>query len=376
MNSPERTASPGEAEKLPLPRLSKGLALAVDLDLVRSVSAADRAAGELAGAASMLSGVDGVVHLFALTDAAGQLAFQAEAIDLLDLLEAPLQEADEPPPTGILLASRYAEILAGDPAGLFDQGSMLSLMGRLHRECYHDLTDRAGMVRTGDLPEEPVVPGRRRTEYQPPTGQALKSLLVDLDGFLQENQRLPLLVQAAVMEARWALLQPFREGSGLMQRLLLHLFLRENDVLPLPLCSLGEVYRQHRVEYAFTLRAVESENRWDDWIQFFLRSVTERCRRATGILQAIQTMRRQHREAVRVLPGNTDMALRMLEHLYRQPLVNIQYAADHLDVVFGTANTLLRNMEEAGLVREITGQRRNKRYLYTGYVELFTEEPA
>ena len=376
MSSPERTSLPGDADGLPLPRLTEGIHVAMDLDLVRSLSAADHAAGELNGAVAMLSDADSVVRMFTLTDAVGQLRFQTQRIDLHDLLEYRLQEAAEPPPAELVLASRYAEILAGGPAELFAQGSMLSLMGRLHRECYQDLFDHAGMFRTGDLPEEPAIPGRRRTEYQPPTGQTLQSLLADLDGFLQENQRYPLLVQAAMMEARWALLQPFHEGSGLMQRLLLHLFLRDNRVLHLPLCSLGEVYRQHRVEYAFTLRAVAAENEWGEWIQFFLRSLTERCRRATGILEAIQAMRRKHREAVRVLPGNTEMALRMLEHLYRQPLVNIQYAADHLDVVFGTANTLLRNMEEAGLVREITGQRRNKRYLYADYVELFPEEPA
>lgn len=373
MNSPERTTSPGEPDNLTLPRLSEGLNLVVDLDLSRSLSAADHAAGELNGAAAMLSDVDGVVRLFALTNAADQLAFENRTIDLLDLLEYELQESGEQAPPEVILASGYAELLTSEPEELFSLGSMLSLVGRLHRKCYQDLSDQAGMFRTGQQPAEPVIPGRRRTEYQPPTGQALQSLLVDLDGFLQENQRFPLLVQAAVMEARWALLQPFHQGNGLMQRLLLSLFLRDNRLLHLPLCSLGRVYQQHRVEYAFRLLAVASENDWGEWIQFFLRSLTETCRRVTGILQAIQGMRHKHREAVRVLPGNTEMALQMLEHLYIQPLVNIQYAADHLDVVFGTANSLLRNMEEAGLVREITGQRRNKRYLYSDYLGLFTE---
>ena len=60
--------------------------------------------------------------------------------------------------------------------------------------------------------------------------------------------------------------------------------------------------------------------------------------------------------------------------LFSQPLVHIQYVAKKLDVAFGTANSLVQQFEEMDIVTEVTGQSRNKRYLFADYFYLFFEK--
>jgi hypothetical protein len=60
--------------------------------------------------------------------------------------------------------------------------------------------------------------------------------------------------------------------------------------------------------------------------------------------------------------------------LFNQPLVHIQYVAKKLDVAFGTANSLVQQFEDMDIVTEITGQSRNKRYLFSDYFYLFFEK--
>jgi hypothetical protein len=53
------------------------------------------------------------------------------------------------------------------------------------------------------------------------------------------------------------------------------------------------------------------------------------------------------------------------------PIVNVNFVSSGIGVTFATANKLIGRFEDLGLVREITGQRRSRRFRYEPYLRLF-----
>jgi hypothetical protein len=72
-------------------------------------------------------------------------------------------------------------------------------------------------------------------------------------------------------------------------------------------------------------------------------------------------------------------AIRLLDYLFQRPIINVKSALDHLDVSYVTANGLLRELSDLGVLSEMTGGSRNRVFRFGPYIDLFTdvaEEPA
>lgn len=370
MERSAQSQSRESTERQPRP-IAGGIRLEYTGDLLQALAGAAHALGQVRGASHHITHLMGVRRMFALWNGIRTLENEGIQQSPLEVLEDSLVKTapDSPERTAL---SRYIEIAAGETADEADSPLSLSLLSTLHRECFRGISERAGSIRAEESPEASLIPGRRGKRYTPPQGNELQSLIGDFGVFLEENQDYPALIKAGILEAQWTLLQPFRQGNGLLGQFLMHGFLRMNKLLEPPLCSLSRMWAKHRVEFAFRLQALLLEAEWNEWLQFYLRSLAETCLWSADVLASVAAIYRTHREKIRDLPGSTEKALSLLNYMYIQPLLNIQHCAEYLDVVFGTANSLLHNLEEQGMVSEITGQQRNKRYLYMDYYTLFT----
>ncbi|MEJ7715155.1 MAG: helix-turn-helix domain-containing protein [Thermoleophilaceae bacterium] len=66
-------------------------------------------------------------------------------------------------------------------------------------------------------------------------------------------------------------------------------------------------------------------------------------------------------------------ALRLISLLFARPVVNVKLVQTELGIAWATANKLLGQLEELGVVREITGQKRSRVFRYDPYLDLFNE---
>jgi Fic family protein len=101
-----------------------------------------------------------------------------------------------------------------------------------------------------------------------------------------------------------------------------------------------------------------------------LRGVADTAAEATSTAQRIFELRETHRAQVlgEHLGPN---ALKLLSLMFASPIVNVNVVSERIGVTFATANKLIGRFEELGLVREITGQRRSRRFSYDPYLRLF-----
>jgi Fic family protein len=209
--------------------------------------------------------------------------------------------------------------------------------------------------------------------YVPPPPAELMAMLGDLEKFLNDPGDLPALVHAAVAHAQFETIHPFLDGNGRMGRLLITFMLVCCGVLHRPLLYLSYYLKRHRAEYYDRLTAVRLDGDWEGWLRFFLQGVAETAAEATSTAGMIVALREQHLAQVSSLGGN---GIQMLDHLYRQPLVDINAVVRALSVSFPTANKLAAGFVERGILSEVTGHRRNRIFRYSPYLAMFDDSLA
>jgi Fic family protein len=203
----------------------------------------------------------------------------------------------------------------------------------------------------------------------------LEPMLRDLERFLNAPGDLPVVVQLALAHYQFETLHPFMDGNGRLGRLLITLMLCERRVLPQPLLYLSAFLERRDQDYKDGMLEVSRRGAWTEWVRFFALGVAEQARdaveRASRLLDLWQDYRVRVREA-----SQSSAPLRMVDELFAAPYLTIPHAAQVLGVTFPTAQASVKKLEDLGIVREITGQKRNRIYQAREVLALLDALPA
>jgi Fic family protein len=197
--------------------------------------------------------------------------------------------------------------------------------------------------------------------FVPPPPSEMQDTLDQLDEFLHADTDLPPLVQLALIHYQFETIHPFLDGNGRMGRLLITLFLCQRGILTKPLLYLSAFFEHHRREYYNLLLKVSQQGAWRQWIEFFLRGVTEQSRDAVlraGHLLDLQ----QNYQQTGLRKHLPPTAGQLIELIFIRPVLNIKSAQEFLGVTFPAAQKAIQLLEQEGILAEITGGKRNKTY--------------
>lgn len=142
-----------------------------------------------------------------------------------------------------------------------------------------------------------------------------------------------------------------------------------------PLLYLSHFFKRNRIEYYDRLQDVRTKGDWEGWLKFFLRGVGEVANEATDVARRIIALREQHMLKIRDTMGQrTATATRLLEQLFYHPVITVHLVEEITGLSYANANTLIVDFESLGLLKEISGRKRNRRYAYASYLSLLTDE--
>jgi Fic family protein len=207
--------------------------------------------------------------------------------------------------------------------------------------------------------------------FVPPPVHEMQTAIDNFEKFLHDDS-LPVLIHCGLAHTQFETIHPFLDGNGRVGRLLITFLLCERKVLHRPLLYLSLFLKQNRSEYYDRLTAVRRDGNWEGWLKFFLRGIQEVSQSATETARAIVHLRETHRQLIgEKLAGRAALGIKLLDYLFEQPLVSVALVEQRLECSFVTANRLVEQLAELGLVREITGWQRNRRYRYDPYLSLF-----
>lgn len=133
------------------------------------------------------------------------------------------------------------------------------------------------------------------------------------------------------------------------------------------------IFKRCRSRYYELLQAVRDNGEWEEWLDFFLEGVVEVSNQATETAHAILQLREGHRNAITASLGRSaGNGHKLLEYLYRHPIISVKEAQDVIGTTFPAANEAIGRMVDLDILREITGQARNRKFMYQSYINLFT----
>jgi Fic family protein len=183
---------------------------------------------------------------------------------------------------------------------------------------------------------------------------------------------LPLLIRIGLAHAQFETIHPFLDGNGRIGRLLITFLLCEKDVLQKPVLYLSHYFKRHRGRYYDYLQAVRDEGDWEGWLLFFLRGVFEVSQQATETARRVLSLREHHRQIITDEFGRAaGNGHRVLEHLYQHPIISVTDVQHLIHTSYPAANNLVNQLVTQGVLDEMTGQKRNRRFIYREYIDLF-----
>lgn len=349
-------------------------------DLQAALADASHALGRLDGSVLTLPDQDLFVLMYVRKEAVLSSQIEGTQSSLQDLLEAEARILSPDRPADVGEVINYVHAMN---YGL-ERLATLPVSVRLIREIHERLLKgvRGHRLIPGELRRSQnwIGPGGctlnvNEATFVPPPPDAVPQALGDLERFLHEKDDLPVLVKVGLAHAQFETIHPFLDGNGRVGRLLITFLLCERDLLHKPVLYLSHYFKRHRQEYYDRLQAVRDAGDWEGWLGFFLRGVTDVSTQATETARRILALRERRRDQITQSFGRAaGNGLKVLEQLFRTPIISVKKVQTITKTEFPAANQLVRRLVQLGILKEITGQARNRQFRFEEYVQLFAED--
>jgi Fic family protein len=349
----------------------------IDSEMQRLLSEADRALGRLEGSIQTLPNPDLFVLMYVRKEAVLSSQIEGTQASISDLLKAEAKVFDADAPQDVDEVINYVTAMNHGLARLPD----LPLSVRLIREIHEHLLDgvRGRNLQPGELRRSqnwigPQGSTLMTATFVPPPHQEAANALGELEKFLHQQDHIPPLVKIGLVHAQFETIHPFLDGNGRIGRLLITFFLCQQGILQKPVLYLSHFFKRNRTEYYERLQKIRDEGEWEVWLKFFLKGVASVATQATETARQIVDLREHHRTLITNNFGSAGAnGARLLEHLYKRPTISVNAVKDFLRISYPNANKLVEKFRSSGILFEVTGNARNRQFLYTPYIDLFSK---
>jgi Fic family protein len=262
---------------------------------------------------------------------------------------------------------------------LADLPVSLSLIREIHRALLSGVRgerhEPGAFRRTQNFIGAPRVDSIEQARFVPPPVPEMRQCLDAFEKYLHDDGvEVPLLVQLAVSHYQFEAIHPFRDGNGRVGRLLIPLIMVAQERLDGPFLYLSAYFERNRTKYVDLLLEVSQNGAWLPWIKFFLDGVAisaaEACQQADGLMALRQDYHRRFqtdRSSARII--------RLIDELFQTPSTTINRAARVLELSHQGAANNIHKLEEAGILREITGRKRNQMFLADEILRFMYDRP-
>lgn len=344
-----------------------------DDELQLLLSKADRNLARLDGITTVLPNADLFIAMYVKKEALLSSQIEGTQASLEGVLEF---EADLTPREDVNEIKDVINYIKALNYGM-ERLNELPMSLRLIREIHKNLLEgtRGANRNPGEFREFQNyigAPGASINEaiFVPPPPDMVIPAMEELEKFFHRKYDIPPLVKIALIHAQFETIHPFLDGNGRVGRLLITFYLYWKGILSRPLLYLSFYLKKNRAQYYDLLMKVRKEGAWEDWIKFFLKGISETSQEAANTAREIIKLKD---ELITKLYENSIAsvyAVKLIDLLFEKPVISTKDVVERLKVSTVTANELVRRFVKIGILREITGKQRYKKYIFTDYVEI------
>ena len=346
-------------------------------DLINAISKAGQLLGHLSGLGSKLPNPQRLVRMFLRREAEFSSKIEqthARVQTMLLFEHLPNVEREVP---AVREVDNNFRVLEFAFQALQRAPISLAMIRRMHQ------------VLLDGLAGDQLTPGRTRqrqnwigqsrriedARYVPPPWQEVDACLRDLVDYIRRPGDLPTIVRCAMAHYQFEAIHPFVDGNGRVGRALVLLMLHAEDVLPVPLLNPSAQLERNRRDYYDGLLAVTNRGAWAEWIEFFAVCVAQEAEESCKRLIKLDSLRDAYRSRFNTARTSA-LLMRLIDELFAEPAITLPKAAQLMNISGANAQRLIDKLVNGRILREVTGQRRNRVYVAQEIVDLFATANA
>ncbi len=348
--------------------------LIADAKLQTLLGQADRVLGELNAFSQLVPDIEFFIRTYVVKEATQSSKIEGTQTSIEDAFKSaedllPEKRDDWAEVQNYIHAINYA----------IDSLEKLPLSNRLLKETHAILMDgvRGQTKKPGEfrVSQNWIGVSLKNAVFVPPHHTHVPELMSDLEKFLHDNQiNVPPLIKIAVAHYQFETIHPFLDGNGRLGRLMISLYLASEGLLGRPALYLSDYFERNKTAYVDHLMAVREGHHMREWIVFFLHGIKETAESSISVFREILALKeRIEREVLpRFSHRRQDNAQRLMRYLYERPVLDIKAVCQLLDTVPNTASALVNDLVKYDVLKEVTGQQRNRFFVFYNYLNLFT----
>lgn len=208
--------------------------------------------------------------------------------------------------------------------------------------------------------------------FIPPVHNSLAELMSDLEKFAHnEEYYFPDLLKIALIHYQFETIHPFLDGNGRVGRLLITLYLVDKTILKKPILYLSDFFERNRQLYYDNLMNVRTKDDLKQWFKFFLVGIIETAKSGIETFDAVLKLKKETEDKIQKTASRSNHLLNIMEFLYQKPTINASKIVDITGVSQATAYKILEELISMKILKEITGSKRGKVYVFDPYIQLF-----
>ncbi|MBM9512295.1 Fic family protein [Desulfogranum marinum] len=333
------------------------------------------ALGRLDSVSTLLPHTSLFLYMYVRKEAVLSSMIEGTQSSLSDLLLFELDQEPDVPLNDVREVSNYVAAL-DHGLRLMEEGLPLSL--RLFREIHGVLlTKGRGSNQTqGEFRRSQNWIGGTRpgnAAFVPPPAEEVLKCMAKLELFLHDQpEPTPVLLKAALAHVQFETIHPFLDGNGRLGRLLITLLLCEQKVLREPMLYLSLYFKTHRQYYYELLNNVRLTGDWEAWLDFFAEAIIVTATQAVETAQQLLDLSNQDRDKISGLGRPAASTLQVHRALMEHPIATSGSLVKKTGITPATVNKALGHMEQLGIVKELTAQKRNRLFSYAGYLDIMS----
>lgn len=209
--------------------------------------------------------------------------------------------------------------------------------------------------------------------FVPPHHSEIQELMSDLEKFINDDDyQIPHLIKIAIAHYQFETIHPFLDGNGRLGRLLITLYLVSNNVLSKPSLYLSDFFEKNKTYYYDNLMTARIHSNLIQWIKFFLVGVIETSKESIQVFKDIIELKKVIAlDKLPKLGSKIENGHLLLKHLFQIPITDSKFVSTYLQIAPSTANRLINQFIELGILTELTGYKRNRKYMFNEYFNIF-----
>ena len=208
--------------------------------------------------------------------------------------------------------------------------------------------------------------------FIPPHHGDLGILTSDLEAFWHdETFDAPDLIRLAISHYQFIVIHPFLDGNGRVGRIFIALFLAQKGLLEHPLLNVSSYFEVFRDDYYDGLTLAAGMGELDHWVKFFLTAVSATAKQATATLSAAITLKDNVQKTIEGVDDKLDEVSKVMEYLYKKPIVTIDELRERLPLDLGVADRLIADLLEKKILLDKSDFSKQESYVFKEYYSLF-----